>query len=134
MKNLNFKGLKCEFNFIKINLSGLFFSVKYYFAYFYVYIFYLDTLGTLFKSLYVKGDEFQLVEDVLNLTMTITEQKNCGELRSGLYSMLSDCSEFMKEKMESYFPRILKLMTISFHEIDTTVRGYNFTFYSKTPL
>lgn len=36
--------------------------------------------------------------------------------------MLSDCSEFMKEKMESYFPRILKLMTISFHEVDTTVR------------
>lgn len=86
------------------------------------FYFLLDTLGTLFKSLYVKGDEFQLVEDVVNLTTTITEQRNCGELRSGLYSMLSDCSEFMKEKMEPYFPRILKLMTVSFNEIDTTVR------------
>lgn len=96
---------------------------------YYVGIFYrfecvlpIDTLGTLFKSLYVKGDEFQLVDDVVNVTLTITELKNCGELRSGLYSMLSDCSEFMKEKMENYIPRILKLMEISFKEIDSYVR------------
>lgn len=57
----------------------------------------------------------------MNLTLTITEQKNCGELRSGLYSMLSDCSEFMKEKMENYIPRILKLMDISFKEKDSYV-------------
>lgn len=66
--------------------------------------------------MYVKGDDIQLVEDVLNLTLTITEQKNIGELRSGLYSMFSDCSEFMKEKMENYIPRILKLMDITLRE------------------
>ncbi len=74
----------------------------------------------------MKGDEFQLVDDVLNLTLCITEQKNSGELRSGLYSMLSDCSEFMKEKMENYIPRILKLMNISFRELDSHVSTINF--------
>ena len=80
-----------------------------------------DTLGTLFKSLYMKGDDFQLMIDVLDLTLAITEQKNCGELRAGLYSMLSDCSEVMKEKMAAYIERILKLMVISFKSKDIYV-------------
>ena len=69
----------------------------------------------------MKGDEFQLVVDVLNLTIAITEQKNCGELRAGLFSILSDCSEFMKEKMEPYIPRILKLMVMTFESKDIYV-------------
>lgn len=72
----------------------------------------------------MKGDEFQLVVDVLNLVLSITEQKNCGELRAGLFSMLSDCSEFMKEKMQTYIPRILKLMLISFDSKDIYVSWY----------